>query len=52
MVEIALGGLAEQEVPRSGGGVCFGKGARAERGFKGPKGFKGFKGLKGLKKRR
>ena len=47
VVEIALGGLAEQGVLRSSGGVCERKGKkgqeRAERDFKGPKGFKDLK---------
>ena len=34
MVVIALGGLAEQEVPQSGGGVCL----RARKSRKGKKG--------------
>jgi len=51
VVEIALGGPAEQEVPL-GGGVCerAGRAERVERDFKDLNVFKGFKGSKALKK--
>ncbi len=51
VVEIALGGLAEQEVPL-GGGVCEGqKGQKEQKGtLRALRAFKGFKGFKDPKK--